>query len=115
MVGIYFDLSKYACALNDAKGTLLFLDKAISMDRYISVKALNEKSLITKNYVQDYLKNLYTKTTQKAIEELEEIKEVVHQNTAYKSEIYRIESYIKENTYLDALKGLEILGYTLYN
>lgn len=115
MVGVYFDLSKYACALNDDKGTLLFLTKAISMDRYISVKTLNEELLITQNYVQDFLKSLENKTTSKAFIDLKDLKAIANQNSIYKNELIQIESLVKKNTYLDSLLALEKIGYELEN
>ena len=115
MVGIYFDLSKYACALNDAKGTLLFLNKAISMDRYITVKTLNEKVLIKQNYVQNFLKELGIKTTSKAFEDLKELKEAAHQNSLFRNEINQIELLINKGSYLNSLKALERIGYELEN
>jgi hypothetical protein len=115
MVGINFDLSKYACALNDDKGTLKFLNRAISMDRYISVKVLNEKSLIKENYVREFLKDLSRKTKSKAFEDLKELKAEAHQNTLFKDEISKIELLINKNSYLNSLIALEKIGYELEN
>jgi tetratricopeptide (TPR) repeat protein len=115
MVGIYFDLSKYACALKDKKNTLIFLNKAISMDRYISVKALNEKLLIKEYYVRNFLKELGFSTTKKAISDLNEIVDTAHENSVFKNEIIKINSLIKNQNYLDSLTALEKIGYELEN
>jgi tetratricopeptide (TPR) repeat protein len=115
MISIYYDLSKYACALNDKHKTLFFLDKALSMDRYISVKVLNDEVLIIQNYVQGYLNNLSKQTTNKALEDLDELKQTAHDNSLYVDEISKIESLVNKNTYLDSLKALERIGYELEN
>jgi hypothetical protein len=114
-VSLYFDLSKYSCALNNSENTVMFLNKAISLDRYISVKALNEQLLIKHNYVRNFLKELSYKTRHKALEDLKELKEIAHKNTLHKNAIRQIEQLVKKETYLDSLKALENIGYELEN
>lgn len=115
MVNIEYDLSKYACALNNKSLTINHLDKAISMDRYITVKTINEEILITQNYVQDFLKELNLKTNNLAISEINEIKKTAHQNSSFKNQINQIINLISENNYLDSLRALENIGYELEN
>jgi Zn-dependent oligopeptidase len=93
----------------------MFLNKAISLDRYISVKALNEQLLIKHNYVRNFLKELSYKTRHKALEDLKELKEIAHKNTLHKNAIRQIEQLVKKETYLDSLKALENIGYELEN
>jgi len=115
MVGTYFDLSKYACVLNQNKRTLFFLNKAISMDRYISIKALNEKLLIKHNYVQSFLKGLRNTVTSKALKDLKDLKRTAHQNSHLMNEVNNVEILVNKNTYIDSLKALEKIGYKLDN
>jgi tetratricopeptide (TPR) repeat protein len=115
MVGIYFDLSKYSASLNNEEDSLHYLNKAISMDRYIAVKVLTEEKLIKENYVQSFLKNLEIKTTSKALTELNEIEHTAHQNSVFKQEISNIKNLTSNKTYLKSLEALEKIGYELEN
>lgn len=115
MVGIYYDMSKYACVLGKENETISHLEKAISMDRYISVKTINEKVLFKNQYVRNYLKDLEQKVTKKATQDFVEIRNNAHNNTVFKGEINLIDKFLKEQNYLSSLKALEVIGYELEN
>jgi tetratricopeptide (TPR) repeat protein len=115
MVGIHYDISKYAFALNKEKQAIFHLNKAISMDRYITVKTINEELLIKQPSVHILLNNLAVNTNKKANMDLIEIKQIVHNNSAYKDEVENIEKLVNAKTYLNSLIALENIGYELYN
>lgn len=115
MIGIYYDMSKYAFSLGNENQGISHLNKAISMDRYITVKAVNEELLIKQHSVRELLKTLAIKTTELARKELIELNNLAHSNTIYKSEIEKIANLVNNETYLNSLKALENIGYELDN
>ncbi len=115
LVSIFYDLSRYSSKLNRDTDAIKFLNKAISMDRYISVKALTESDLNNKPYILEYLQNLQSETTKIAAKNLSELKSLLHKNSVYKSKIDEIESLINKKEYLSSLKSLEIIGFELEN
>lgn len=115
MLPIYFDLCKYYAAIDDKDNAINFLDIAISKDRFIAVKTINEKNLITKDYISIYLNKNTMDVLNKVNEDLIKLKLMIHKNSIYFDKIIKIEHLINKKNYLDALKSLELIGYNLEN
>lgn len=117
MIELNFDLSKYSCILNNKQNTLLYLNKAIKKDRYITLKTLNDRDgiFIKESYVINFLKNLQVEATSLAQKNLIELKSMAQKNSIYKTELENIESLVDKNEYLSSLKSLEKIGFELPN
>lgn len=115
MLSMYYDLSIYSLKKNDKRGSLLFLTKAITMDRYITIKATNDKYLNLDSDINSFLNSLAMNYINLANDNLNKLKKLSHPNTSFKNAINHIEQLIKNNNYIDALNALESIGYVLKN
>lgn len=115
LLSLNYDLSIYAAKLNDEVNALKYLKTAISKDRFLAVKAVNDANLIKNPYVTNFLNELTEKYIKIAKEDFNKIKLIAPYDTSYMERINYIEKLINQNNYLDALEALEAIGYFLNN
>ena len=105
-----YRLSKALAARGNGKEAAEYLKTAILIDRFQTLKILQDEDLYEKKEIQEMITDLTTWAREEANIKYNKCKEVVIPDSVQKNVIQEIESYLSTSDYLTSLKVIDIIN-----
>lgn len=109
MVEAGFTQAKALAANNNETQAAIVLEKVINTDRFYSLKTLSDLDLCTKPSIQSLLKKLQKESTERAIQLLQQCRQVQIQGSNASDYVDKIDRLVNMNTYLTSKKAIDLL------